>query len=1382
MKLKKEYSNRNIIRFKLLGASFITLMLISSIIGSIFLTGLEPTRIEDEDNKKDKEDNTYTPLESPNLCGIGDDPWWNASFYYRRLINITNPYSVSLVNTIASIAFNYTQIVNAGKMNSSLKDVRIVENGILRNYLIQKDYPSLTIATVYFETNLTVSLGNNETDTYMYYGNNSVGIASAYYNKNNRFGIDWWKLDDNTGITATDSVGTINGALTNGPQWVTGKLGKALAFVRASTRYVRMSSFSVGNTLVVSGWFQKVGTQDSMMPWGMTRNGGNLDLWFVGGYLYNNIGDSQSNPFRNAALQPVAFPTDGAWHHYVVSNIGGTSAIANLWIDGVLRGNASYRDPTSTNKIFQLSCWPIDNNYHWNGTIDDVRIFNYALTNREVQFLYNGSSVIKTSLSSEREQGANVRIIVRDVDGRLVPGADVSLRNQTQVVSTLTTTTTGEAIFDTIKYGKYNITVNYTSQSGNYEKIIYDSRQNGEELEFKGLFEEKTVYVNIWTIDFEIIDWDNALMNEGSILVYNDTSKTELLANLEINSSGNGTFRWLNSTSYYYEVYYDNPDYKYSPLLLNSSIIYRPSLTTQEFNVNNSAIGSFYVSKYVWAKDSNPSYVGQTRIINATVELKNMNDHLTKVDIFYVDSNIQDVKISSASKTYTVQTQDTIHFFVLDNYNAYGLKVDVYGDNSTMCNGIIKVLYTQTTHQYITVNMSKLTLKVIDTSKGAAIPGVIVRVFNGSAIYKNSIVNLTTGSDGYARGIIKSDLGFWYQRGKYNFTLEFFSEQKNFNVNDTNPSQWKAINTNIYNYTLNQASSIVLEMIIDSSSYLTAFNSSQGDTEVTWGQNMNFQVNLTYTTDGVKYKALTNPDEIECTIYQWGYIPVALLTVQMINRGQGNFTVTINSSLFTAGPTGSNYLVIVRAHKLGYRDPYDAIFPVKIDALPTAGAVHDYLGSLQIVLDNTTSQYYNEKVNITVSYYISDNQNLRLSGAKLDYSWNYGSGSNIGEDPINPSYYTFEINTGLSPSTAKYGITITISLENHTTTRILAYINILPRTTIINGSTTLKHISRALWVIEAYNFTFEYNDTTGTQNNRIGDLETAYYYWYELDEDGNPSTEPTDKIDLIKTVDNLYVLDFNTEDKEVGAYAIFITLQKNNYEARNAFIDLEIKKRTIDYSLSDNFKENKLDIIKGAETEIVIKLKDPTNGDISLEGATVTLVIGDEEFKFKEEKAGVYKYTFSTKEIEAFFTSQTLTGQIVIEKENYETETIDVTIVVEMEEIFPGIPSFYFYMIVGAILAVTISLVSYRQIQKAKIPKFVRKVRKMSKAIDGRQQIQESLLYPTKEEYIVKNLGDKWESLGLNLKDILGIEIKKEKQLPEINKEDFKNREEVSKD
>ena len=56
----------------------------------------------------------------------------------------------------------------------------------------------------------------------------------------------------------------------------------------------------------------------------------------------------------------------------------------------------------------------------------------------------------------------------------------------------------------------------------------------------------------------------------------------------------------------------------------------------------------------------------------------------------------------------------------------------------------------------------------------------------------------------------------------------------------------------------------------------------------------------------------------------------------------------------------------------------------------------------------------------------------------------------------------------------------------------------------------------------------------------------------------------------------------------------------------------------------------------------------------------------------------------------------------------------------------------------------------------------------MKKEIKGRKSISDSLLYPAKEEYVVKELSDKWNMIGLSLEEILGLETKKRKKMPEV--------------
>ena len=91
---------------------------------------------------------------------------------------------------------------------------------------------------------------------------------------------------------------------------------------------------------------------------------------------------------------------------------------------------------------------------------------------------------------------------------------------------------------------------------------------------------------------------------------------------------------------------------------------------------------------------------------------------------------------------------------------------------------------------------------------------------------------------------------------------------------------------------------------------------------------------------------------------------------------------------------------------------------------------------------------------------------------------------------------------------------------------------------------------------------------------------------------------------------------------------------------------------------------------------------------------------------------------------------------------------------------------FYFLLIVGAIAAVVTYSIISRAIRNAKIPKFVKKIRNVKGAIHSRKTISDADIYPPFETAMAKELGDKWEMLGLDLKEILGVGVTKAKKMP----------------
>jgi len=181
-----------------------------------------------------------------------------------------------------------------------------------------------------------------------------------------------------------------------------------------------------------------------------------------------------------------------------------------------------------------------------------------------------------------------------------------------------------------------------------------------------------------------------------------------------------------------------------------------------------------------------------------------------------------------------------------------------------------------------------------------------------------------------------------------------------------------------------------------------------------------------------------------------------------------------------------------------------------------------------------------------------------------------------------------------------------------------------------------------------------------------------------------------------------------------------------------------------------------------------------TQAAVRLTKATVKLSIAGlgKTYKFEEEGNGVYNLTIDTKDsaYQAFFAPQTLAANITIEKENYVTQVMDITIVVDMDQWIPGFPAFYLLMIIIGVGAVAGSLVTYRYVQLAKIPRFVKVARAMKKSIKLSEPISESLTYPSKKEYVARILGERFDVLGVSLDGILGIDRTKIEIKPEIQK------------
>jgi hypothetical protein len=200
--------------------------------------------------------------------------------------------------------------------------------------------------------------------------------------------MGWWSFDENTGTIAHDFSGNGNdGTLTNSPTWVRGKRGGALSF-NGSNTYVAGPSISISNTITASAWVYSSNFNQNGFVIGRNPVNTQWELFFEATVLRWRGGAAENTVFCN-------IPTNNKWHHIVGTQTGTTGT---LYIDGVQCGTGTVT--AIGNAAGTVDIGRFASAYHFNGLIDDVRLYNRVLTASEVAALYRSGEVVRKNVSA----------------------------------------------------------------------------------------------------------------------------------------------------------------------------------------------------------------------------------------------------------------------------------------------------------------------------------------------------------------------------------------------------------------------------------------------------------------------------------------------------------------------------------------------------------------------------------------------------------------------------------------------------------------------------------------------------------------------------------------------------------------------------------------------------------------------------------------------------------------------------------------------------------------------------------------------------------------------------------------------------------------------
>ncbi|HTK33501.1 MAG TPA: LamG domain-containing protein [Candidatus Paceibacterota bacterium] len=204
-----------------------------------------------------------------------------------------------------------------------------------------------------------------------------------------------WTFDGKTisGTSITDVSGDGHtGTATGAPVSVIGKVGQGFSF-DGGTQYVDTANFADNLTdFSVSTWFKttyggSVRLLVSKLGSGGWATGAGWGLGIITGGKISALAQTDGSNYVQVGSAPH---NDGKWHHAVMTMSGGNTA--KLYIDGVEDDAAGPSGSGTVSGYSNASNVRIATDYngeYFSGSLDDVQIYNKALSAAEVKQLYN---------------------------------------------------------------------------------------------------------------------------------------------------------------------------------------------------------------------------------------------------------------------------------------------------------------------------------------------------------------------------------------------------------------------------------------------------------------------------------------------------------------------------------------------------------------------------------------------------------------------------------------------------------------------------------------------------------------------------------------------------------------------------------------------------------------------------------------------------------------------------------------------------------------------------------------------------------------------------------------------------------------------------------
>ncbi len=190
---------------------------------------------------------------------------------------------------------------------------------------------------------------------------------------------------------ATDVIGGRNGTAMNGAGFASGKVGQGFSFNGGSSQVSVPddTAWDFGaNDFTIETWvkFNAPTSEDVLI--GHSNGSGSVNKWIFwrknGALAFHLEGSAVANITSNVAFTP----TVGQWYHVAVARSGNTY---RFYVDGAQNGIDQFDSNVVPDASAPLTLGRAEALTALNGMLDEVQIFNRALTGAEITSVYNAS-------------------------------------------------------------------------------------------------------------------------------------------------------------------------------------------------------------------------------------------------------------------------------------------------------------------------------------------------------------------------------------------------------------------------------------------------------------------------------------------------------------------------------------------------------------------------------------------------------------------------------------------------------------------------------------------------------------------------------------------------------------------------------------------------------------------------------------------------------------------------------------------------------------------------------------------------------------------------------------------------------------------------------